>query len=124
METKEIAAKLVEHCQNHTEAEGLNDLYADNATSTEAWPGPSGDPVSRGREAIAAKHQWWSDNFEVHGGGIEGPFVNGAQFTVVFEIDATDKSNGQRMNMKEVALYEVEDGKIARERFFMAPMPE
>lgn len=122
MNTQEIAQALCNHCKNHTEQQGLDELYADNAVSIEPMAPEGMNPVSDGRDAISAKHDWWGANFEVHDFALEGPFVNGDKFSVIFEIDATDKSNGQRWKAKEVALYEVENGKIARESFFMAPM--
>ena len=122
MNTQEIAQKLCAHCHNHTEMQALEELYADNAVSVEAMAPEGQSPVSEGRDAIKAKHDWWGSNFEVHDFSLEGPFVNGDKFSVVFHIDATDKSSGNRWNSKEVALYEVENGKIARESFFMAPM--
>ena len=124
MNTAEVAQKLVAHCKAHTEAQGLEELYADDAISIEAMDGPSGSAVSEGIEAIKGKHAWWEENFEVHGGEVDGPYVNGDSFTVIFGIDATEKASGQRTQMREVALYDVADGKIVRESFFMAPMPE
>lgn len=122
MNTQEIAEKLCRHCKNHTEAQGLDELYAEDAVSVEPMAPEGMDPVSNGLDAIKAKHDWWGSNFEVHDFELEGPFLNGDKFSVVFEIDATDKSSGQRWKSKEVALYEVENGKIARESFFMMPM--
>ena len=49
---------------------------------------------------------------------VEGPYVNGDDFTVRFVMDVTDKDSGQRMTMDEVALYRLKGGKIAEERFF------
>ncbi len=122
MNTQDIAAKLVEHCQNQTEAEGLDTLYHPDAESVEAMGPPGMDLVSKGIDAIKGKHAWWNENFEVHGGDIDGPYVNGDSFSVIFEIDATEKNSGQRTQMKEVALYHVKDGKIVREEFQMKPM--
>ena len=122
MNTQYIAAKLVEHCQNQTEAEGLDTLYHPDAESVEAMGPPGMDLVAKGVDAIKGKHAWWNENFEVHGGDIDGPYVNGDSFSVIFEIDATEKNSGQRTQMKEVALYHVKDGKIVREEFQMKPM--
>jgi hypothetical protein len=122
MSTQDIAEKLVQHCRDHTEAEALTTLYSETAVSVEPMAMGDASPVSEGREAIQAKHDWWGANFEVHGTEIEGPFINGSNFSVIFEIDATEKASGQRWKAKEVALYETEDGKIVRESFFMAPM--
>lgn len=122
MDTKEIAQKLVEYCRAGEDEKCLNELYADDAVSTEPMAPEGQDPVTRGLDGIRGKHDWWNSNFEVHDFAVEGPFLNGDNFTTVFEIDATDKSSGERWKAREIGLYEVEDGKIARETFFMAPM--
>lgn len=120
MDTATIAAKLVEHCRNHTERQGLDELYAEDAESIEAAVPPGMDRVSHGLEQIKGKHDWWAENFEVHGGSVDGPYIHDNRFAVIFEIDATEKSSGERSQMREVAIYHVADGKIAKEEFFMA----
>ena len=122
MTTEEIAKKLCAHCRNHTEAQGLEELYAETAESIEAMSPEGQSPVSKGRDAIQAKHDWWAETMEVHSFDLEGPFVHDNQFAVVFDIDCTEKASGQRWKSKEVGLYEVFEGKIVKESFFMAPM--
>lgn len=122
MSTQDIAQKLVQHCRNHTEAEGLKELYAEDAVSIEPMAPEGQSTVTQGRAGIQGKHDWWNANFEVHSADLEGPFVNGDSFSVIFDIDATDTSSGQRWKAKEVALYETDGKKIVRETFFMAPM--
>ncbi len=51
---------------------------------------------------------------------VDGPWVNGEQFTVRFTMDVTFKETGQRHTMDEIALYTLKNGKIAEERFFYA----
>lgn len=120
--TAEIAKKLVAHCEAHTEKQGLDELYHRDAVSVEPMVPEGMDPVSKGVEAIKGKHDWWNSAMEVHDVSVDGPYVNGDRFSVIFGIDATDRNSGQRMQMKEVALYEVADGKIVREEFQMRPM--
>ena len=75
----------------------------------------------KGIEAIRKKHQWWYENNEVHSSTASGPYPNGDQFIVIFDMDITAKTGpmaGQRMQMKEAGLYTVADGKIIREQFF------
>lgn len=122
MNTQEIAQQLCQHCQNHTEAQGLSELYAPDAVSVEPMAPEGMDPVTQGVEAIQAKHDWWNSAFEVHDAKVDGPYVNGDRFSVIFEMDCTEKSSGNRWQAKEVGLYEVENGKIARETFMMMPM--
>jgi hypothetical protein len=54
---------------------------------------------------------------EVHSAKIGGPFVARDTFVVQFDIDATDKNSKERMQMSEVGIYTVKDGKVAREEF-------
>ncbi len=122
MNTQEIAQKLCTHIDNKTEMQGLEELYATDAVSVEPMSPPGMDPVSTGVDAIKAKHDWWGNAMEVHDFSMEGPFLNGDKFSMVFNMDCTDKSSGQRWQGKEVAVYEVDNGKIARETFFMMPM--
>lgn len=71
-----------------------------------------------GIEAVRGKSAWWMANHEVHGFALEGPYVNDDQFALHMRIDVTVKATGQRMQMAEVGLYTVQDGKVVEERFF------
>ena len=74
--------------------------------------------VCEGKEAVKQKGDWWQANHEVHGGSVEGPFINGDQFAVRFKFDLTPKATGERVVMDEVGVYTVKDGKIIEERFY------
>lgn len=123
MALKDVADALVAHCKAGTEAQGLEELYSEQAESIEAFPGPGMDsPITKGREAIKGKHEWWNANFDVHEGSVDGPHLHGEdRFAVIFEMDATHRESGERSKMKEVAVYTVDEGKIVKEEFFYAP---
>lgn len=89
---------------------------APDIVSLEAMEGPMAR--CEGAAAVKAKGEWWYANHEIHKVETEGPFVNGDQFAVVFDMDFTQKASGQRMQSKEVAVYTVRDGKIAEEKFY------
>ncbi|MEP2943779.1 MAG: SnoaL-like domain-containing protein [Hyphomicrobiales bacterium] len=116
----EITHKLVAYCRDHKEEECLNALYSENAISVEAAIMPGKDsPETVGLGGIRGKHEWWNNTMEVHSHSADGPFLHGTdRFGVIFEFDATDKENQERMAMKELAIYTVEKGKIIREEFF------
>jgi ketosteroid isomerase-like protein len=116
MSTQEIAQDLVTLCQAGKFDEAGEKYWADYVVSYEAMPGDMAE--MRGKDAVRGKGEWWSGAHEVHSSQIEGPYVNGDQFTVRFKMDLTQKASGQRMTMDEVGLYTVKDGKIAEERFF------
>lgn len=119
------AKQLTAYCQTNEEEKGLNELYANDCVSVEALDMPGG-PMGReakGLEAIRAKHDWWFANNEVHSSTAEGPYLHGEDtFSIIFDMDVTDKNSGQRMQMKEVGLYTVNaEGQVMREAFFYPP---
>jgi ketosteroid isomerase-like protein len=121
MTTEEIGRKLVALCQEGKHLDALDKLYARDAESVEAMSTPEMPAVMKGVDAIRKKAEWWFANNEIHGGGSKGPFPNGDRFAVIFDFDVTPKSGamaGKRMQMEEVALYTVRDGKIVKEEFF------
>jgi SnoaL-like protein len=71
----------------------------------------------RGIDQVRGKTVWWENNMEVHSAKVSGPFVARNTFVVQFDIDATEKASGNRMQMSEVGIYTVKDGKVAREEF-------
>ncbi|MEM7766102.1 MAG: nuclear transport factor 2 family protein [Pseudomonadota bacterium] len=98
----------------------LDDAYAPNCVSAEsvAMEGGPGREAT-GIDAIRAKWDWWESAHEVHSSTATGPFLHSDnQFGVIFEIDVTDKNSGQRMQMQELGIYTVDNGKIVREEFF------
>jgi ketosteroid isomerase-like protein len=123
MTLEEIARKLVANCREGREHEGLSELYDPSCESVEAADPPGGSRISKGVEAIRGKHEWWAEAFEMHGGEVDGPYLHGPdRFAVIFEMDVTEKSSGQRWKGREVALYTVQEGRIVKEEFFQAPM--
>lgn len=119
MDLKAIADTLVEACRNQGEAALLEKHYSPDAVSVEAADFSGMGRETHGVDGIRGKHAWWAENFEVHGGDVQGPFLHGDdRFAVIFQIDATEKASGERTQMKEIAVYHVADGKIVREEFF------
>ncbi len=90
--------------------------WADDVVSIEAMDGPMARV--EGREAVQGKSDWWYGAHEVNSTETFGPFVNGDQIAIHWKMDVTQKESGQRIQMDEVALYTIRDGKIAEERFF------
>ena len=117
-EMMQIGQILVEHCQSGREADLMQNHYAPDAVSIEAVDMPMGGREAKGLEAILAKGEWWTNAHEVHSSEVEGPFVHGGnQFSVIFDIDVTNKESGERVQMREIGTYHVENGKIVREEF-------
>ena len=72
----------------------------------------------KGKDALKKKGEDFNNMVEeMHGGYCSKPVVGGNFFSVAMGIDATYKGMG-RMNMDEICVYEVKDGKIVKEQFF------
>jgi hypothetical protein len=118
MTTKQVADRLVELCRDGKNKQALDELYAPFIQSTEMFGTPEMPQVMNGIDAIRAKTQWWLDNHEVHSATCGEPIVAGNHFAVTMRLDVTFKPRNQRMQMEEICVYEVKDGKISKEQFF------
>ena len=115
MKTQDVANDLVALWKQGKFAESGEKYWSDNVLSVEAM----GDNAEmRGKAAARGKGEWWEKAHDVHSVAVEGPYVNGDQFTVRFKMDVTVKDGGKRMTMDEIGLYTIRAGKIAEERFF------
>ena len=117
MNTQEVANKVVELTRKQAWREAIDSLYAKDIVSVEARAMEGGSFESRGIEAVRGKTDWWENNMEVHSAKVSGPFVAHDRFVVQYDIDVTDKNSKERMQLSEVGVYTVKDGKIAREEF-------
>lgn len=116
--TLEVASKYVELCKNHQNHIALETLFSPEAVSVEAMAMPGMAAEVRGLAAIMAKGKAWMDANEVHSAAVEGPWPNGDRFIVRFTYDVTNRPSGRRMQMDEMALFTIQNGKIVREEFF------
>ena len=101
----------------------VDEIYAQNAESVEAVVPPGRDVrIASGRDAIKAKREDWAATHEIHRLDADGPYVHPPnRFAVRFEVEVTQKATDQRMTLREIAVYSVQEGKIVREEFFMLP---
>jgi ketosteroid isomerase-like protein len=117
MDIQQVAHRLVELCRAGQYDQAQEELYADAAVSIEG-DGQKTESVVRGMAAIREKGKQWADNLvEVHGGSVSDPVIADGWFSVAMGLDATYKDMG-RVAMKEIAVYQVRDGKITHEQFF------
>src|SRR6267143_1473101 len=92
MNTQEVANKVVELTRKQAWKEALDTLYAKDIVSVESQAMGGGSPESRGIDAVRGKTDWWLNHMQV-------------------------QSSKERMQMSEVGVYTVKDGKIVREEF-------
>jgi ketosteroid isomerase-like protein len=116
MDTLTIANDFVKICSTGDFDQAGEKYWSPDVVSVEPMPGDM--QVATGVAAVRAKGEWWYANHEVHGVTVSGPYVSGDQFIVRFEMDLTPKASGTRIQMDEVGIYDLKDGKIIRESFF------
>ncbi len=117
MSTEEVAKKLVEYCRKGEWMKAIDDLYAKDIVSVEAQAMENMPAEMRGIDQVRGKTEWWEKQMEVHSAKVTGPFVARDTFVVQFDVDVTEKASKKRMQMSEVGVYTVKDGKVAREEF-------
>jgi SnoaL-like domain len=117
--TVRIADRLVELCRKGQYEQAQRELYAQDAVSIEP-PGSPGAEAgdTSGLQAILEKGRRWAAGLEaVHASEASDPIVAGDWFSVAFSMDLTFKGHG-RMQIREIAVYHVRDGKVISEQFF------
>jgi hypothetical protein len=120
MTTQEVAQKVVELTRKHAWREAVDRLYDKDIVSLEARTMDGSSPETRGIDGVRGKTDWWEQNMQVHSAKVSGPFVAHDRFVVQYDVDVTDKNSGKRMQMSEVGVYTVKNGKIVREEFLPA----
>ncbi|HET6253459.1 MAG TPA: nuclear transport factor 2 family protein [Puia sp.] len=119
MTTVEIANRLIELCRKGDFETAQKELFAEDAVSIEPHASESFEKETKGLDAIIEKGKKWSEMVEEqHGGEVSEPLLADSSFAVTMTMDVTMKG-GQRMNMTELCIYHVKDGKIVSEQFFM-----
>ena len=119
MTTVDVANRLVELCRQGDFESAQRELFSDDAVSIEPHGTQDFERETKGLDAILEKGKKWSEMVqEMHGGEVSEPLMADSSFAVTMSMDVTMK-NGQRMNMKELCIYHVKDGKIVSEQFLM-----
>jgi len=117
MTTKQIADRLVALCREAKWEAAQAELYAADAISIEPEASPTFQKETKGLPAIIEKgHQFGAMVETLHALLISEPVVAGGSFACTMRLDATMKGQG-RMDMTELCVYEVKDGKIVSEQF-------
>ncbi len=115
MSTQDVAKSFTALCRAGKFDEAGHKFWSDKVVSIEPMTGEMAR--MEGVKALEKKGKWWAENNEVHGVRVEGPFVNGDEFTLRFEMDVTPKGK-ERTKMIEMALYKVKNDKVVEEKFY------
>ena len=118
MKTEEVARRLVALCREAKWEAAQKELYAPNAVSIEAEATPGFEKETKGLNAILEKGRRFVAMVEkMHSLKVSDPLVAGNAFTCTMQLDMDMKGQG-RINMAEVCVYQVKDGKIVLDQFF------
>lgn len=123
MTTQEVANRLVALCREGKHQQVVKELYAPDIVSVE----PEGMPnrIVQGLEAIVAKGEKFESMLEkVNTSVISDPIVAENFFSCSMLMNVHFKGNPNAIDMDEVCVYTVNNGKIVREEFFYTPPPQ
>jgi hypothetical protein len=119
MNTQQIAHRLAELCRQGQFEAAQKELFADNAVSIEPEATAAFPKETKGLRAIIEKGHKFSGMLEqVHGCTASEPLISGNAIAMTLALDVTMKGRG-RTKLEELCVYEVKEGKIASEQFFM-----
>jgi hypothetical protein len=119
MSTQDIANRLAELCNRGDFEAAQKELFANDAISIEPRETAQFAKETKGLGAILEKGtKWFAGVEQVHSCAVSSPVVAGNSFALTMVMDLTFKNQG-RMKLEEVCVYQVKNGKIASEQFFM-----
>lgn len=119
MNTEQIAQRLADLCRQGKFETAQKELFSQDAVSIEPYETPDFPKETKGLGAILEKgHRFQSMLEQVHGVSTSPPLVAGNAIAFTLTMDATMKGRG-RVTLREICAYEVKDGKIVSEQFFM-----
>lgn len=119
MTTQEIALRLAELCRKGEFETAQKELFANDVISVEPYGTPAFEKETKGLPAVIEKGQRFEAMVEkTHGITLSEPLVAGNAIAFVLNMDITMKGK-DRVNMSELCVYQIKDGKIISEEFFM-----
>lgn len=119
MTPTEIATKLAGLCRQGKFEEAQKELFAADAVSIEPHASPGFEKVTSGLDSIIKKGKKFAETTEaLHEVSISDPLVAGNSIAFKLTMAITMKGR-QRETWEELCLYQVKDGKIISEEFFI-----
>jgi limonene-1,2-epoxide hydrolase len=119
MTTIEIANRLTELCREGDFETAQRELFSDDAISIEPYASPVFEKETKGLQAIIEKgHKFEELTEKIYSLTVSDPLIATNSFVVSMQMDMSMKGK-DRMDMTELCLYKVKDGKIISEEFFV-----
>jgi len=123
MTTQEVANKLVELCRAGNYEQAVKDLYSPDIVSVEPEGRP--DRIVKGLPGVIEKGIKFESMIEkVNSSFVSDPIVAENFFACTMKMNILMKGAPTAMDMDEVCVYTVNNGKIVKEEFFYTPQPQ
>jgi hypothetical protein len=119
MNPNQIAQRLAELCRQGKWEQAQKELFSDDAVSIEPHASPAFEKETKGLNAILEKgHKFASMTQELHKVEISEPIVaaNAIAFKLIMDITMKERP---KETWEEICVYQVKDGKIISEQFFI-----
>ena len=119
MTTKQIAERLTELCRQGKFETAQKELFAEDVVSIEPNASPEFEKETKGLQAIIEKGHKFNDMVEtMNSVTLSEPIVANNSFALTMHLNAVMKGHGP-MDMNELCIYKVKDGKVISEEFVM-----
>mgnify|MGYP000719420278 CR=1 FL=1 len=123
MTTQEVANRLVELCREGKFEQVVSELYSPDIISVEAEGTP--DRIVQGLEAIAKKGERFQNMLEkINSSVVTDPIVAENFFSCAMLMNVVMKGMPHAIDMDEICVYTVNNGKVVKEEFFYTVQPE
>lgn len=119
MTTKQIAERLVDLCRKGDFETAQKELFSNDAVSIEPYATPEFEKETKSLTSILEKGEKWGAMVEkMNKLEVSSPVIAENAFAFTMHLDVNMKGRGN-MDMTELCVYKVKDGKIVAEEFFM-----
>jgi limonene-1,2-epoxide hydrolase len=119
MTVPQIANRLAELCNQGDFEKAQRELFAEDAISIEPYASTGFEKETKGLSAILEKGKKFNAMVEeTHSCSVSNHILAGNAIALVLTMDVTMKGQ-ERSKIAEICVYEVKDGKIISEQFFM-----
>jgi hypothetical protein len=119
MTIAQIADRVIELCQKGEFETAQKELFSEDAISIEPYGTPEFEKETKGLKAILEKGKKFEKMVEeTYGLSTSDPLVTGNSFAFALTMDVAMKGR-KRERMQELCVYNIKEGKIISEQFFM-----
>ncbi len=123
MTTQQVADRLIGLCRQGQFEQAVKELYAPDVISVEPEGVP--DRIVQGLDQIYAKGEAFNSKVEkVNSSFISDPIVADNFFSCSMLMNVNMKGMPMAIDMNEVCVFTVADGKVTKEEFFYTPQPK